>query len=154
MAGPPTSHVQFLQGHAEWAGLAWTGRPAVERDEIDVDGHAVSFVRWGQGTPELVLVHGAGQNVHSWDTFAMAVGRPSIAVDLPGHGRSAWRDDRDYSPVANANAVAPVVEHAAPRAHAVVGMSLGGLTTIHLSSLRPDLVKPPTQLRFNRLPAR
>jgi len=132
---------QFLQGHAEWAGLPWRGRPQVARESVEVDGRPVSLVRWGRGEPELVLLHGAGQNAHTWDTFAMAVGRPSVAIDLPGHGRSGWRDDRDYSPATNATAIAPVIDEVAPAAAAIVGMSLGGLTTLRISGLRPDLVR-------------
>ena len=135
---------QFLQGHAEWAGLTWAGRPPVSRGSLDVDGRQVAFIRWGDNEPELVLLHGAGQNAHTWDTFAMAIGRPSIAVDLPGHGRSGWRDDRDYSPGTNALAVSAVVDAVAPAAAAIVGMSLGGLTTLRLSVLRPELVRAAT----------
>lgn len=131
----------FLEGHAEWAGLAWDGRPVVERRGVKVGrGRAVSSLVWGEGEPELVVVHGAGQNAHSWDTFAMAVQRPIVAVDLPGHGHSDWRDDRDYSPAANGEALTAVVEALAPNAVGVVGMSLGGLSSLRMASARPDLV--------------
>ena len=43
----------------------------------------------GQPTPpELVLVHGGAQNAHTWDTVALALGRPLLTIDLPGHGHS------------------------------------------------------------------
>ncbi len=61
-------------------------------------------------------------------------------MDLPGHGRSSWRADRDYWPLRNAEAVAAVVAALAPDAGAMVGMSLGGLTAIRLAATRPDLV--------------
>jgi pimeloyl-ACP methyl ester carboxylesterase len=133
---------QFLQGHAEWAGLAWTARPAVTRGHFAVGADQnVSYLRWGKGEPELVLLHGAGQNAHTWDTFAMALDRPALAIDLPGHGRSDWRSDRDYTPARNREAVAAVVESLAPSARGFVGMSLGGLTTLSLSRARPELVR-------------
>jgi pimeloyl-ACP methyl ester carboxylesterase len=132
---------QFLEGHAVWAGLPWRGRPAVVREELRVEGRTVSFLRWGQGEPGLVLLHGAGQNAHTWDTFVMALDRSVVAVDLPGHGRSDWRVDRDYSPRTNARALGAVVEAVAPNARGVVGMSLGGLTAIRLAAGRPDLVR-------------
>jgi pimeloyl-ACP methyl ester carboxylesterase len=72
---------------------------------------------------------------------ALALRRPLIAVDLPGHGRSDWRPDRDYWPVRNAEAVAEAVGALAGRAAAVVGMSLGGLTAIRLAATRSDLVR-------------
>src|SRR5437588_730816 len=65
---------------------------------------------------------------------------PRAALDLLGHGRSDWREDRDYWPVRNAVAVAEVMAVPAPQCRAVVGMSLGGLTAIRLAATHPDLV--------------
>src|SRR5947209_20602943 len=64
-----------------------------------------------------------------------------MAVDLPGHGHSDWRDDGRYGPVENAEAVAGAIRELAPEAAAVIGMSLGGLTTIVLASRHADLVR-------------
>src|SRR5947209_1326299 len=64
-----------------------------------------------------------------------------MAVDLPGHGHSDWRDDGRYGPVENAEAVAGAIRELAPEAAAVIGMSLGGITTIALASRHPDLVR-------------
>jgi pimeloyl-ACP methyl ester carboxylesterase len=132
----------FLEGHAEWAGLPWRGRPAVERHHVEVGGgRRMSALVWGRGPAELVVVHGAGQNAHTWDTFAMALDRPLVAVDLPGHGHSDWRDDRDYSPAANAEALAAVLDALAPSTEVVVGMSLGGLSSLRMAAGRGDLVR-------------
>lgn len=130
-----------LEGHAAWAGIEWRGRPTVQRRSLEVsaDQH-ISLLAWGEGEPELVFLHGGGQNAHTWDTVIMAIGRPAIAIDLPGHGHSSWRDDRDYWPWSNAATVAEAVQEVAPNARGVVGMSLGGLTTIRLAASRPDLV--------------
>jgi esterase len=95
---------------------------------------------WGTAEPELVFLHGGGQNAHTWDLVITALGRPAIAIDLPGHGHSSWREDRDYGPVTNALAVAPVISELAPAAAGVIGMSLGGLTLIRLAATRPELV--------------
>lgn len=131
----------FHENAAE-AGLPWRGPPPVERRSVEVaPGQRVSALVWGRGEPELVLLHGGAQNAHTWDTVALALDRPLVAIDLPGHGRSDWREDHDYGPRKNAEAVAVAVETLAPRAAAVVGMSLGGLTTLALASLRPDLVR-------------
>ncbi len=35
-----------------------------------------------------MLLHGGAQNAHTWDTVALALGRPLVAIDLPGHGHS------------------------------------------------------------------
>ena len=115
--------------------------PEVTRIDTDVDGTVVSSVRWTTESPRIVFFHGGGQNAHTWDSVILALGLPALAVDLPGHGHSGWRDDHDYRPQPNAVAVAPVIRELAPDAELVVGMSLGGLTTIALTALDPGLIR-------------
>ena len=128
--------------YADHEGIPWRGQPLVERRSVKLDdGQSVSSLVWGSGSPEFVLLHGGGQNAHTWDSVAMALDRPLIAVDLPGHGRSDWRVDHDYWAGQNATTLVDVLAELAPSAKAIVGMSLGGLTSIRLSALRPDLVR-------------
>jgi pimeloyl-ACP methyl ester carboxylesterase len=144
MSGESDDYDEFgmLGDNAAEAGLALTAPPRVIRTSFTVeDGQTVSALAWNDGPPELVLLHGGGQNAHTWDTVALALGRPLLAVDLPGHGHSGRRQDRDYGPWRNAEAVASVIEQAAPTAKAIVGMSLGGATAIRLAATRPDLVR-------------
>ena len=101
----------------------------------------ISALKFGDGPPRVVFLHGGGQNAHTWDTVIVGLGEPALAIDLPGHGRSAWRDDGDYGPKLNAVAVEPVVRELAPDADLVVGMSLGGLTAIRLAVAAPELVR-------------
>jgi pimeloyl-ACP methyl ester carboxylesterase len=132
----------LLRENADEAGLAWSGPPVVERRSVALpDGRSVSALVWGTGPPEVVLLHGGAQNAHTWDTVALAMGRPLVAIDLPGHGRSDWRDDHHYAPPAMATDLEPVVRALAPDAALLVGMSLGGLTALCLSARAPDLVR-------------
>jgi len=132
----------LLEENAQEIGLAWNGRPAVKRQEIEVSpGRHLSVIVWGDEPAELVFLHGGGQNAHTWDSVILALGRPAIAIDLPGHGHSYWRDDRDYSPWENAEALKIALPQLAPKAQAVIGMSLGGATTIRLAAESPELVK-------------
>jgi pimeloyl-ACP methyl ester carboxylesterase len=110
--------------------------PAVER----VERGPISALRWGTDLPRVVFLHGGGQNAHTWDTVILGLGLPALAIDLPGHGRSAWREDGDYGPRLNAAAIEPVVRELAPDADLVVGMSLGGLTALRLAVTAPELV--------------
>lgn len=131
--------------NAEEFGLPWDGPPTVRRESVEVaPGRLLSALVWGESPAELVLLHGGAQNAHTWDTVAMALGRPLVAIDLPGHGHSdaAGRGQRGVDALrANASDVAAVIRRRAPGAGAIVGMSLGGLTTIALADVAPDLVR-------------
>jgi esterase len=130
------SEFGLLPENAQQAGV--TGPlPSVRRVEAD----GISALQWGDSSPRVVFFHGGGQNAHTWDTVIVGLGVPALAVDLPGHGHSAWREDGDYSPQHNAAAVAPVISELAPDAELVVGMSLGGLTAIGLGAIAPQLVR-------------
>jgi pimeloyl-ACP methyl ester carboxylesterase len=131
----------LLEENATEVGLAWTGRPAVRRTSVDLpDGRVLSAIVWGDAPPELVLLHGGAQNAHTWDTVALALGVPLVAIDLPGHGRSSWREDGRYLPPSMADDVAVGIGALAPAADTVVGMSMGGLTAIALAAHHAQLV--------------
>ena len=76
------------------------------RQSFCVDGTIqASTIVWGNG-PEIVFLHGRGQNAYTWDSVALTLATSAMAIDLPGHGQSDWRPDHDYSPLRNAVAVA------------------------------------------------
>lgn len=134
------SEFSLLSENAEQAGISGP-LPDVERVESGTGEAKISALRWGSAAPRIVFVHGGGQNAHTWDTVILGVGEPALAVDLPGHGHSAWRGDGDYSPRLNVEALLPILREHAPAADLVVGMSLGGLTAIRLGAVAPELVK-------------
>ena len=86
-------------------------------------------------------MHGGAQNAHTWDTVALALGRPLVAVDLPGHGHSDGGPEGSVSVGSNGRDLATVVAELAPDARGVVGMSLGGMSSIALAGEAPELVR-------------
>jgi pimeloyl-ACP methyl ester carboxylesterase len=129
--------------NAEEFGLPYDQPPTVRRETVAVDDseRRLSALRWGTDAPEIVFLHGGAQNAHTWDTVALALDRPLVAIDLPGHGHSDHRPDGPFSPRDNARDVAVAIRALAPDARMVVGMSLGGLTSIALTSHDPALVR-------------
>lgn len=81
------------------------------------------------GVPVL-LVHGGGQTRRAWRRAADAIaaqGYHAIALDLRGHGESAWSDKGDYALSHFAKDILAVTGQIGRRPH-YVGASLGGLS--------------------------
>lgn len=117
------------------------GLPRVRRSWVNVPaGGHVSGVFWGNGPPQVVFLHDIGESARAWDAVALTLGRPSVAIDLPGHGRSDWRRDGSYEPARLASAVAEAVRSFAPRARLVAGTGLGGRAALAVHRRQPRLV--------------
>lgn len=86
--------------------------------------------------PALVLLHGWGLNVRVFDGLAAALcdRLRIIAVDLPGHGRSAWLPERS-SLDEQAAQVRETVEAIAEE-YSLLGWSLGGQIALQLAAAR------------------
>jgi pimeloyl-ACP methyl ester carboxylesterase len=133
--------LEIVEQAAAELGLGATWVPAVRRTELSLaGGERICGLEWHLGPPEFVFLHGGSQNAHTWDAVALLLGRPCIALDLPGHGRSTWRADGTYDPRVMCDAVADAVRILTTRAVVLVGMSLGGLTAIALAARYPSLV--------------
>jgi len=116
-------------------------RPRVRRGWVNVPtGGHVSGVIWGAGPPEVVFLHDSAESGRAWDAVALVLGRPAVAIDLPGHGRSDWRRDGRYQPAKLAAAAAEAIGSFAPKAQLVVGSGLGGLTALAAQRKQPRRV--------------
>ena len=140
----PADEFSFLPEQAADAGLSGP-LPHGERLQIDLaDGRVVSGLRWWFESPGdrpvVTFLHGAGLNAHTWDTTVIALGFPALAIDLPGHGDSSWRDDAAYVGRMLAPDVAAAMTAWTDRPQVLVGQSLGGITAAAVAAARPDLV--------------
>lgn len=131
----------FHENAAE-LGIELGRSPVVRRVGVPTSAaRHLSALVWGEGAAELVLLHGGAQNAHTWDSVALALDRPLVAIDLPGHGHSSDPRTSSADIVGNAEDVASAISELAPEARVVVGMSLGGLTALALADTHPDLVR-------------
>jgi pimeloyl-ACP methyl ester carboxylesterase len=130
----------FHENAEEWS-LPYAEPPAVERIEVPVAaGRHLSALRWGHSTPQVVLLHGGAQNAHTFDTVALALGRPLLAVDLPGHGHSDAAPGGMGDVEGHARDVVALLGALGIAHVPLVGMSLGGMVALTVATETPAVV--------------
>ncbi|MGH7840109.1 MAG: alpha/beta fold hydrolase [Candidatus Binataceae bacterium] len=100
-----------------------------------VEGEArLHYLEWNRAAHDcVVLVHGNSANAWWWQWVAEAIGAAApriVALDLRGHGDSAWAKPPAYSPLAYADDVARLIRALKLERPVVVGHSMGGIATI------------------------
>ncbi|WP_276026105.1 alpha/beta fold hydrolase [Mycolicibacterium murale] len=102
------------------------------------DGLTLVADEWNRGTPgqSILLLHGGGQNRHSWKKTGQILadkGFHVVAVDTRGHGDSDRSPDADYAVESLAADVHALIEAVGPPV-VLIGASMGGLTGILVAS--------------------
>jgi pimeloyl-ACP methyl ester carboxylesterase len=142
----PIDEFSFLSEQAAEAGID-APPPRGERLTLSLaSGRTLSALRYSpadapDAAPVVTFLHGAGLNAHTWDTTILALGLPALALDLPGHGDSSWRDDAAYVARVLAPDVAEGIATWTDAPQLLVGQSLGGLTAAAVAASHPDLVR-------------
>ncbi len=101
-------------------------------------GH-ISYLAGGEGDPTLILIHGAGNEAAVWEKVFPQLTRVCqvIALDLPGHGNSAYKSCptiEDYSSVLLEFAGSLEIEDPV-----LAGHSMGGAISIKTAPLLRNL---------------
>jgi len=133
--------------------VAWQWRSDIPLDQlkarwatgasrfVDVDGMSVHYRDEGSGPP-VVLLHGTGSSLHTWDAWADALSpsRRVVRFDLPGFGLTGPRPDGDY----RIETYVAFVDHVAARLgigrFALAGNSLGGQIAWRFAVAHPEEV--------------
>lgn len=116
-------------------------------ERFDSGGLELVAQRWpaAGGAPAgvVLFLHGGGQTRHSWERTAERVaagGWDAVALDLRGHGESAWDPEHDYSLDAFAGDLVRVIEELGTPP-VLVGASLGGATGLVVAGEHPGLAR-------------
>lgn len=103
---------------------------------VTLSGHSGHLIAASIEGPEhgmpVLLAHGGGQTRWAWKKITGLLaesGFQTIALDLRGHGDSAWADDGAYD-IADFAGDLVAVASAADRKPALIGASLGGIAGI------------------------
>src|SRR5437762_10859067 len=100
----------------------------------------LQFWDYGQdGKPALVLVHGGLDHARNWDWVARSLRQHYhvYALDLRGHGNSAWAPGAMYSVaehVLDLSALLDIIDEFPIR---LVGQSLGGFVVLQYAGVYP-----------------
>jgi pimeloyl-ACP methyl ester carboxylesterase len=103
------------------------------------DGAGLWWRHWGEAAPELLMIHCTLAHSGAWSGLAAALGRPALAPDLPGHGKSGdWDRSQDLQQQ-SLDAVLDGIAGQTPL-H-VIGHSFGATVALRLALEHPDLVR-------------
>src|SRR3954465_257826 len=110
----------------------------MERREITLHGHRVTYTEAGSG-PLVLLLHGIAGSGHTWDAVVPRLAERAhvIAPDLLGHGESA-KPRGDYSLGAYASGVRDLLAALGHDSATIVGHSLGGGVAMQFAYQFPE----------------
>ena len=103
----------------------------------------LQFWDWGtNGKPVLILVHGTRDHARSWDWIARALRNDYhvYALDLRGHGNSAWAPGALYSIQEHIFDLTVFVDIIGKQPVRLIGHSLGAIVSLYFSGTYPEKV--------------
>jgi pimeloyl-ACP methyl ester carboxylesterase len=110
---------------------------------VEANGLRLRLYEWGErGGPPALLLHSLAAHSHWWDWSApLLAERFSVAaLDLRGHGQSAWTEPPAYRAADYASDIVAVLDLLGWRSPLVIGHSLGGYVGAYLAARYPDRV--------------
>jgi len=116
----------------------------LEPATLHVDGFDIALLesRDRGERPTLVLVHGFATSKEIWLRFSRQLKKDFniIAIDLPGHGESSKRMDKDYSIPSQVGYLRAILSEMAVDAPHLAGNSMGGAIVSLYAARYPDSV--------------
>ena len=108
---------------------------------LSADGVEIVYTVRGQGTPELIFIHGGFADRSFWENQVNYFGAKCkvIAIDLAGHGESG-KNRKKWDMVSFARDVCAVMEKEKVSDAVLIGNSLGGAVVLEAARLLPAKV--------------
>lgn len=98
----------------------------------------VSYQRGRKAShPTVVFLHGWGSNLEVWNQTASDCGFPSLAIDLPGFGKSE-KPTKPLSVSDYVDVIEEIIERADTKEVVLAGHSFGGQVATALAAKNPD----------------
>jgi pimeloyl-ACP methyl ester carboxylesterase len=133
------------QSQTNLASRTTTAAPAPFEDRyVEAGGLRLHYLDYGTtGRPPMLCVHGGAASAHWFDYVAGAFSADYHvrALDLRGHGDSAWVDPPAYAYADYAADISRFVEKLDLRDFVLVGHSMGGMVSLVYTTRYPGRVK-------------
>ncbi|MBI2150529.1 MAG: alpha/beta hydrolase [Acidobacteria bacterium] len=110
---------------------------------VTVNGLRIHYLEWGAaGNPPLIMLHGIGRVAHTFDHIAphFAAKYHVLAVDMRGHGDSAWDPKGAYLVEDYVKDIEGLARDLRLRNIVIWGNSTGGRVAQVFAGLHPELV--------------
>jgi esterase len=108
---------------------------------LDVNGLRVHYLDWGNpGAPPVVCVHGYTSSAQAFNALARRFRDRYhfVAMDVRGHGESAWSPAGAYQYRDQIGDLAAVVDKLGLSRFALIGTSMGGIIAMAYAGAHPD----------------
>jgi esterase len=126
------------------AGAQSPASPPYTDRTVTVNGMRLHYLHWGEvDKPAMVLIHGIERHAHTFDHIVPEFTRDYrvIALDMRGHGDSAWSAEGAYLVEDHVKDLEGVIRELGLRRVTLWGNSTGGRVAQVYAGLHPDMVE-------------
>src|SRR5438067_7162017 len=119
-------------------------RPQPAAKYTEINGLRLRYLEWGRpGALPVVCVHGYTSSAEAFNALARRIQDRAhiIAMDVRGHGESAWSPDDAYQYADQAGDLAALVDQLGIERCVLIGTSMGGVIAMVYASQYADRLR-------------